>query len=127
MAGNNDIWVLIHHLQHEILKHLVFLQFLNEDMREKFIGGTQLWEVLGLQKSRLLLVTEVLRLRILRGEDPLIAHDLIRFHKVVQHELLIWRTKILEYLLCGLWTQAITFSPFILSVSGGYLFEFIRI
>ena len=89
MAGNNDIWVLIHHLKHEILKHLVFLHFLNEDMGEKLVGSAQLWEVLGLQKSRLLLVTEILRLSILRGEDPLFSHDLVRFHKVVQHELLI--------------------------------------
>jgi len=118
LAGYYDIWVLIHHLLHEILKHLVVLHFLIEDMREKFVGSSHLWEVLGLQMSRLLLVTEVLRLRILRGEDPFFAQDLIRIHKVVQYELLICCTKILEYLLCGLGAQNLAFNPFFLSVSG---------
>jgi hypothetical protein len=96
LAGYNDIWVLIHHLLHEILKNFVVLHFLIEDMREKFVGSSQLWEVLGLQMSRLLQVCEGLWLRILRGEDTFFDQDLIRIHKVVQHELLICCTKILE-------------------------------
>ena len=127
LAGYNDIWVLIHHLLHEILKHLVVLHFLIEDMREKLVGSSQLWEVFGLQMSQLLRVCEGPRLRILSGEDTFFAQDLIRIHKVVQHKLLICCTKILEYLLCGLWTQSLHFNYFFLSVSGDYLFEFIRI